>query len=209
MIAFMSFPVISNSFELWHCHFGHLGKEATQNMLTKNYATRITYKPTIQTSSRCIPCLIGKVPQTPFAHHAKRALKVCDLIHIDTCGLFPTLTPQKEAYFMAFLDDASNFGSIALLISKNEAYPAWQKIEASWTLKSGNSVQSARLDGAKEFTQGSMSKHMASKGIKVQITAPYAHAQNRKIEQLPLHSFIYTTDYQHQLCLSKKHHMKP
>lgn len=80
------------------------------------------------------------------------------------------------------MDDASNFGSIALLVSKDRAYSEWQKIEASWTLKLGIPVCAVHLDGAKEFTQGLMAKHMASKGIDVQITAPYAHSQNGKIE---------------------------
>ena len=181
--ALASFPVVPHSFELWHRRFGHLGQEATRDMLTKNYATGITYRSTTHTPTRCIPCLIGKTPQTPFAHNARRATRVCELIHIDTCGPFPTLTPRKEAYFTAFLDDASNFGSIALLTSKDKAYPAWRQIEASWTLKAGNPVQTVRLDGAKEFTQGPMSKHMISKGIDVQITAPYAHEQNGKIER--------------------------
>ena len=182
-IVFASFQVVPNSFELWHRHFGHLGQQATRDMLSKDYATGITYKPSAQTSSKCIPCLIGKAPQAPFPHNAKRATEICELIHINTCGPFPTLTPRKEAYFTAFLDDTSNFGSIALLVSKDSAYPAWRKIEASWTLKSGNPVRTVRLDEAKEFTQGAMSKHMASKGIDVQITAPYAHAQNGKIER--------------------------
>ena len=182
-IALASFPVASNTFELWYRRFGHLGQEATRDMLTKDYATGIVYKPMAQVSLKCIPCLIGKAPQTPFPHNAKRATNICELVHIDTCGPFPTLTPRKEAYFTAFLDDASNFGSIALLISKDCTYPAWRKVEASWTLKSGNPVQAVRLDGAKEFMQGLMSKHMVSKGIDIQVTAPYAHAQNGKIER--------------------------
>jgi hypothetical protein len=48
----------------------------------------------------------------------------------------------------------SNFGYIALLVSKDGLYMAWRKVEASWTLKSSNLVQAARIDGAKEFTQG-------------------------------------------------------
>ena len=156
-VALTSFQVVPITFDLWHRRFGHLGKDATWDMLTKNFATGITYKPTIQTASRCIPCLIGKTPQAPFTHNANRASKVCELIHIDTCGPFPALTPRKEAYFTAFLDDASNFGSIALLTTKDGAYPTWRKVEASWTLKSGNPVCTARLDGAKEFTQGPMS----------------------------------------------------
>jgi hypothetical protein len=80
------------------------------------------------------------------------------------------------------LDDALNYKSIALLVTKDGAYIAWQGIKASWMLKSGNPAQAAHLDGAKEFTQGPMSKHMVSKEIDIQITAPYAHAQNNKIE---------------------------
>jgi hypothetical protein len=68
-------------------------------------------------------------------------------------------TTQKSL----FLNDASNFGSIALLVSKDQAYPAWQKVEASWTLKSGNPVQAVHFDGAKEFTHGPMLEHMVSK----------------------------------------------
>ena len=116
-------------------------------MLTRDYATGIIYKPAIQTLSRCIPCLIGKTPQALFAHNARRASKVCKLIHIDTCCPFPTLTPWKEAYFTTFLDDASNFGSITLLISRDAAYATWQKVKASWMLKYGRSLHSPTYSG--------------------------------------------------------------
>jgi hypothetical protein len=83
-------------------------------------------------------------------------LKVCDLIYVITCSPFPILTLQKEAFFTAFLNDALNFGYIALLVLKDVSYTAWRKVKASWTLKSGNLVQAAHIDGAKEFTQGPM-----------------------------------------------------
>jgi hypothetical protein len=92
-IVLTSFPIVHNSFELWHFYFGHLGQEATRDMFNKNYATGITYTTTTPTPLRCIPCLIGKASPAPYAHNVKRASKVCDLIHIDTCGPFPTLTP--------------------------------------------------------------------------------------------------------------------
>jgi hypothetical protein len=96
--------------------------------------------------------LIGKAPQALYAHNARKASKFCELTHIDTCGPFPIPMPQKKAYFTVFLDNASNFGSIALLVSKDTAYPAWQNVEASWTLKSGNPVRAMCFDRAKEFT---------------------------------------------------------
>ena len=47
--------------------------------------------------SHCIPCLIGKRPQQPFAHHGHRSAMPGELLHLDACGPFPTLTPQKHS----------------------------------------------------------------------------------------------------------------
>ena len=101
----------------------------------------------------CIPCLIGKSPQAPYTHNAKHALAVGDLVHIDTCGPFPTLTPKKEAFFTIFLNDTSNYGITTLLTTKNGAFPAWKNVESSWELASGNCIKAIHFDGAKEFTQ--------------------------------------------------------
>ena len=153
-VALHLFPVTPPSPDIWHRRFGHLGHEASRNVLNGNYATGIT-KPTAPypTSPHCIPCLIGKSPQTPYSHNAKRALSVCDLIHVDTCGPFPTLTPKKELYLIIFLDDKSNYGVTVLLTSKNTAFLAWKRVEAAWELISGNRVKAVRLDGTKEFVK--------------------------------------------------------
>ena len=182
-VAFALFPTVPNTSDLWQRHFGHLGKEATQSMLTGQYATGINFVSTPQSpASKCIPCLIGKSPQAPYQHNAKCASGVCELVHIDTCGPFPVLTPWKEVYFTIFLDDASNYRSTSLPIAKNGVFPAWKKVEASWELRSGNRVKTIRLDGVKEFTEGSMAKHLTTWGISLQIMAPYAHTQARKVE---------------------------
>lgn len=152
-------------------------------MLTGQYATGINCTSTPHLFSKCIPCLIGKSPQAPYEHNANHATAICELIHIDTCGPFPILTPRKEAYYTIFLDDASNYGSTTLLVTKNGVFPAWKNVESSWELISGNRVKNVRLDGAKEFTEGPMAKHMATRGIPLQITAPYAHAQTGKAER--------------------------
>lgn len=136
------FPNALISPELWHRRFGHLGHEASKNVINGSYATGVIKPPTpYPLTSRCIPCLIGKSPQTPYQNNAKRASKTGDLVHIDTCGPFPTLTPKKEAYFTIFLDDASNFGATTLLSNKNRAFQAWKKVEASWELISGNDIK--------------------------------------------------------------------
>ena len=183
-VALYLFPTAQNSPEIWHRRFGHLGHDASRSVINGDYATGITKPSTpYPLHSRCIPCLIGKSPQAPYAHNAKRATAIGDLVHIDTCGPFPTLTPKKEAYFTIFLDDASNYGVTSLLSNKNGAFQAWKKVEASWELTSGNHIKTVRLDGAKEFTQGPMYEHLVGRGITMQVTAPYAHAQAGKAER--------------------------
>ena len=181
-LAFPAFPRVELTPDLWHRRFGHLGRDATCAVLTKNYATGVEYKgPFLH--SHCIPCLVGKRPQTPYDHHGHRASNICDLLHMDTCGPFPVLTPQKTSLFWTILDDASNYGHTALLAHKSDAFSAYLPVEASWELKSGHRVRAIRSDGAKELIEGKFAKYLLEKGITQQITAPYAHSQNGKAER--------------------------
>lgn len=131
----------------------------------------------------CIPGVIGKSPQLPFSSNKNRAEKICDLIHVDTCGPYLVLTRKKEKYFMAILDDHSNYGTCPLLITKSGACAAWRKTKSSWENLSGNRVLVIRVDNAKEFVKGQMCADLDNAGISVQAVAPYAHQQNGKIER--------------------------
>ena len=39
------------------------------------------------------------------------------------------------------------------------------------------------MDGAKEFSLGKLGDHLTSRGVVMQVTAPYAHSQNGKAER--------------------------
>ena len=82
-----------------------------------------------------------------------------------------------------FLDDAANFGHTDLLVAKSDSFPAYKRVEASWELKSGNRVKNVCFDGAKEFTQGPFAEYLTTRGITMQVTAPYAHSQAGKAER--------------------------
>ena len=183
-IACPVFPVPPITVDLWHRRLGHLGQDATRDMLSQDFATGITVPTSsLNVPTKCIPCLIGKSAQAPYQHNGNRASQICELIHINTCSPFPTLTPRKEQYFTIFLDDAANFGHTELLVAKSDSFVAYKKVKASWELKSGNQVKNVRFDGAKEFTQGPFARHLATHGIAVQVTAPYAHSQAGKAER--------------------------
>ena len=177
-----SFPTVPLTPDLWHRRFGHLGRAATRAALTKDYATGIVYKGSFDTS-HCIPCLIGKQPQRPFAHNGHRAGTVGELLHVDVCGPFPTLTSQKHSSFITVLDDCSNFGHVGLLRKRSDAFQFYSRTEAQIELLSGSRVITVRMDGAPEICEGSMGAHLRGRGITVQVTAPYAHQQNGKAER--------------------------
>ena len=147
--------------DLWHRCFGHLGWDATCAVLTKNYVIRMEFKGSFH-HLHCIPCLVGKQPQSPFDHHSNCATDICNLLYMDTCGPFPTLTLQKTSYFWTILDDPSNFGHTSLLAAKSDAFSAYRSIAASWELKSGCHVCIICYDSAKELIQGEFGKYLSS-----------------------------------------------
>ena len=155
--------------------------DTTQDVLTKDTVTGITWTGSF-TTSHCIPCLISKSPQAPYSLNKHCTTDICKLIHVDTCGPYPVLTRKKERYFLAILDDHSNYGTCPLLVLKSGACIAWRKTKARWENLSGNKVKAIRIDNAKEFVEGKMHEDLDDAGITVQATAPYAHQQNGKIE---------------------------
>jgi hypothetical protein len=182
LYAFPVFPPVVLSPELWHRRLGHPGMGTTKDVLTKDTVTGTTWTGSF-TSDHCIPCIIGKSPQTSFSSNKHRAEEICELIHVDTCGPYPVLTRKKEQYFLAILDDNSNYGACSLLVRKSDACAAWVKTKARWENLSGNKVRAIRVDNAKEFIEGKMRAELDNAGIAVQAVAPYAHQQNGKIER--------------------------
>jgi hypothetical protein len=58
--------------DLWHKCFGHLGQDATRDMLSQDFATGITVPAiSLNIPTKCIPCLIGKSAQAPYQNNAK------------------------------------------------------------------------------------------------------------------------------------------
>ena len=176
------FPQVSLTPELWHRRFGHLGIEATRAVLTKDYATGVVYTGHFS-PTHCIPCLVGKTPAHPFLHQGHRASTPGGLLHVDTCGPFPVLSPQKDAYFLSILDDNSNFGFVGPLRQKSDAFDFYKRTEASIERTTKSTISTVRLDGAPELCEGRMGSHLRNRGISVQVTAPYAHQQNGKAER--------------------------
>ncbi|KAL1684406.1 hypothetical protein GGG16DRAFT_40047, partial [Schizophyllum commune] len=53
----------------------------------------------------CVGCLLGKSARPSFANPGNRASEQNELLHMDTCGPFPTASFAKFVYAWVVLDD--------------------------------------------------------------------------------------------------------
>ena len=178
----LSFSRVKLDSMLWHRRFGHIGMEATRAALTKNYVTGIHFEgPFLR--DHCIACIVGKSPQQSYSHNGHRAAAVGELLHMDLCGPYPVQAPHGERYFYNILDDKSNFGFTFGLRQKSDAFSNYLVTEAFLERSNGVRVLAIRCGGELELSAGKMREHLASKGIIIQRTVPYAHEQNGKSER--------------------------
>ena len=178
----LSFPRVRRDSMLWHRRFGHIGMDATRAALTKNYVTGIELEGSF-TRDHCIACIIGKSPQQSYSHNGHRASKIGELLHMDLCGPYPVQGPKGERYFYNILDDKSNFGFTFGLRLKSDAFSHYRSTEAFLERSNDVRVLSIRCGGELELSAGQMGDHITSKGIVLQRTVAYAHAQNGKSER--------------------------
>ena len=155
--------------------------DATWDMLTKGFADGIDHSGVFH-HAHCIPCIIGKHPQHPYDHPGNHATSPCELLHINVCGPFSTISPQKTDSFVIILNDYSNWSTTGLLSKKSQVFDHYVTIEARLKLKTDQLVHKVRCDGAREISKGHLAAHLISRGIELQVTIPYAHSQNDKAE---------------------------
>jgi hypothetical protein len=177
-----SFPRVTLDSMLWHRRFGHIGMDATRAALTKAYVKGVKFEgPFLR--DHCVSCIIGKSPRQSYSHHGHRASKIGELLHMDLCGPYPVQGPRGERHFYNILDDKSNFGFTFGLRNKNDAFSHYKSTESFIERATGVTILAIRCGGELELTSGDMGKYLASKGIAVQKTVPYAHQQNGKSER--------------------------
>lgn len=101
---------------------------------------------------------------------------------MDLCGPYLTQGPCGEKHFYVILDDCSNVGFTFCLHKKSNAFIHYERTKAYIEWSTGCKIKAVWVDGALELTTGKMGTHLASWGISIQKTAPYAHPQAGKIE---------------------------
>lgn len=175
--AFAHVPV---TWDLWHARMGHPGGDAVKRLPLIAKGINISSPMPLQC---CESCIVAKHPRQPYPPSSEpRAAHMLDLIHSDLCGPFPIVTPHGKLHFVIFPDNHTNLLNVQLLASKDQALEAWNIIRAQWENHSGCTVKVFRSDNGGEFVSAAFTKALQDAGIEWQLSAPYAHQQNGKVE---------------------------
>lgn len=177
MSAYTKTPI---TWDLWHARMGHPGGDAVKRLLLSATGVSIESNKPL---SRCEACIVAKYPHKPYVSSTFPCVsKMLDLIHSDLCGPFPTQTPHGKLYFIVFLDDHTNLINVQLLRMKDQALEAWTVVKARWENHVERTVKVFCSDNGGEFMSNAFTKALQDAGIERQLSAPYAHQQNRKAE---------------------------
>ncbi|SJL08334.1 uncharacterized protein ARMOST_11697 [Armillaria ostoyae] len=89
----------------------------------------------------CPSCILGKYQQSPYDHNANQATKILELLHIDTCSLMLTKTPQKQEHFFAILDNCTSFNNAEPIIKKNDCMKVFKDMQSLWENQTDEKVK--------------------------------------------------------------------
>ena len=98
----------------------------------------------------CVECIKGKRTNKRKLG-AERASNVLELIHIDTCGPFPTASQNGQRYFITFIDDYSRYGYLYLIHEKSQSLDVFKSFKAEVELQLGKKIKVVQFDRGSEY----------------------------------------------------------
>lgn len=126
---------------IWHCRLGHPHPSVMRSIGHSHKIDKLK-KASSKTEGVCHACLAGK--GTKRSRSKKRntrtptkSVEVLEVVMADTCGpISPESKPSKYRYFQLFIDDATNYTTIAYLNKKTEGlenFEVYRKVAETLT----------------------------------------------------------------------------
>jgi hypothetical protein len=174
-----SYPFIlqsERSWNVWHCHFGHISFSGLQRMLDLQLVTGFNVDHN-SSKSDCMACTEAKQSVLPFNKKGDNDMHPGDLIHINIWGKYNVASINSCQYYLLMVDKASWFITVEFLKTKNQAA---QKVKNYFTHLElqGKLPKAMYINCGHEFVNKSLLEWCYSKGMEVYKTAPYSSFQN-------------------------------
>lgn len=168
---------------LWHRRTCHLAVGSLPTMTKVVNGMRPPAKREEPTGAICQPCVEARMQSAPFYPSTPSTTRPLQKIHVDLVGPLP---PSRGGarHFIAIGDYHTEWTVGTALKTKGEAGNALRNWINRLEVQAGHKVAQIRMDGAKEIaTSQEMTAFFNSKGISVEVTAPYTPQQNGRAER--------------------------
>lgn len=159
----------------WHRRLGHLSFQNMINLLDISEGIPLT-KEMIRAHIHeiCPVCGVTRalvhIPRDPAK---RRQTEIGQLIHVDTWGPYPIEGYDGTRLFLFFTDDATRFTWADAMARKKDLFKSFRKLHRKIEKEFNVEVRAYRFDG--EFAHGAVGKYVTKKGVRVELTVPYAH----------------------------------
>ncbi|GJX76675.1 zinc finger, CCHC-type containing protein, partial [Tanacetum coccineum] len=143
-LAFMSTSKLNDSI-LWHARLDHVHFKRMQDMSKDGLIPAFDMD-----TKKCKTYMLTKITKKSF-QNLKRETEVLELIHSDLCDLHATPSLGNKKYFMTFIDDASRFCYVCLLLTKDEALDKFKVFKTEVELQKWSLIKRFRTDRVGEY----------------------------------------------------------
>lgn len=173
--------LLVNDEVLWHKRMGHAGHRAIQRLVKED----LVIGKVIASAEKvdCEICSLSKAKRRPFPTSTNPPAKhPMDLVHFDFCEIGePGL--QGERYCLTLIDDHSDAKFALTMKTRGEVSLHFKKW-MNWAERMADrKLKCVRCDNAKEFKEGRMKELLDEFGVEYELTEPYEHEQNGKVER--------------------------
>ena len=174
------------SWDVWHQQFGHIRILGLKLLQTKQMVMGLDVDPGTATTHDCLSCIAAKLSRTPFPPvNESRAKFLREKTYSNIWGPYHTASLQGSTYFVTFIDDYSRQLKINFFLKKKSE--AKQKIidYINW-LKNNckRPPRTLKVDQGSEFLQKDVQDFLLSRGMVLEVTAPYSHQQHGTAERV-------------------------
>ncbi|KAJ4702907.1 Retrovirus-related Pol polyprotein from transposon TNT 1-94 [Melia azedarach] len=173
---------VDEDWNVWHRRLGHPHFLSLEKSLSNCTHYNINRKSVL---SFCKACQFGKLHKLTFKSTETRSSIPLEIIHSDLWGPAPILSNQGYRYYIAFIDDKTNFTWIYPMKTKGEALNIFKQFKTQVETMLDKKIKAFQCDMGGEFK--TFEPYLKQTGITLRYSCPYTHHQNGKAERKHRH----------------------
>ena len=181
-MAYYSHRQQATTDDVWHMRLGHPHQDLLQR-LSQNKAIVLNKS----SSQLCEACQLGKFSRLPFPVSDFVAAKPLERVHCDLWGPSPVVSTQGFRFYAVFVDQYSRYTWLYPLRMKSEFFSVFLSFQKMVECQLECKIKTFQSDGGGEFTSNQLRQHLASCGVKHQMSCPHTPQQNGLAERKHRH----------------------